>query len=60
MDMCFKLKLDEKKISACEAWKRQIIISGRQKQPASFGFYSPIRYDADVEGSSNIKKVRRY
>lgn len=52
------LKLDEKKISAYEAWKRQIIISGRQKEPASFGFYSPIRYDADVEGSANAKKKR--
>ncbi|KAH6761459.1 Outer arm dynein light chain 1 protein [Perilla frutescens var. hirtella] len=50
------LKLDEKKISACEAWKRQIIISGRQKQPASYGFYSPIRYDADVDESANTKK----
>ncbi|KAL8478615.1 hypothetical protein ACS0TY_030484 [Phlomoides rotata] len=52
------LNLDEKKISACEFWKRQIIISGRKKQPASFGFYSPIQDDADVEGSVNTKRKR--
>ncbi|KAG6424321.1 hypothetical protein SASPL_114736 [Salvia splendens] len=54
----YLLKLDEKKISACEDWKRKIIISGRQKQPASFGFYSPIRYDADVEEGAHTKKRR--
>lgn len=52
------LNLDEKKISACEVWQRRIIISGRKKQPASFGFYSPIQDDADAEGSVNTKRKR--
>ncbi|XP_047938881.1 serine/threonine-protein kinase 11-interacting protein-like [Salvia hispanica] len=54
----YLLKLDEKKISAFEDWKRKIIISSRQKQPASFGFYSPIRYEADLEEDSHTKKRR--
>ncbi|XP_057767440.1 uncharacterized protein LOC130987783 [Salvia miltiorrhiza] len=54
----YLLKLDEKKISAFEDWKRKIIISGRQKQPASFGFYSPIRYDAEIEEGAHTKKRR--
>ncbi|KAL1553939.1 serine/threonine-protein kinase 11-interacting protein-like [Salvia divinorum] len=54
----YLLKLDEKKISAFEDWKRKIIISSRQKQPASFGFYSPIRFEADVEEDAHTKKRR--
>ncbi|KAK4410806.1 Serine/threonine-protein kinase-interacting protein, partial [Sesamum angolense] len=42
-----RLKLDEKEISKSEYWERQIIIASRQKQPASFGFYSPVQDDAD-------------
>ncbi|KAI3463671.1 hypothetical protein Pfo_020334 [Paulownia fortunei] len=52
-----QLKLDEKKISTSEFWKRLIIIASRQKQPASFGFYSPVQDDADVEGSINAKRI---
>ncbi|XP_071903402.1 uncharacterized protein [Coffea arabica] len=52
------LKLDEKKISTREYWKRQIIVAGRQKQPASFGFYSPAKDDGELDGTINTK--RRY
>ncbi|KAK6153959.1 hypothetical protein DH2020_013598 [Rehmannia glutinosa] len=52
-----QLTLDEKKISICEFWKRQIIVASRQKQPASFGFYVPLQ-DADVEESINTRKKR--
>lgn len=50
-----KLILDDKKISTREVWKRQIIIASRHKQPASFGFYSPAKDEADTEGSVNTK-----
>ncbi|KAK4414183.1 Serine/threonine-protein kinase-interacting protein [Sesamum alatum] len=53
-----RLKLDEKEISKSEYWERQIIIASRQKQPASFGFYSPVQDDADVDGSINTKRKR--
>ncbi|CAA0828593.1 Outer arm dynein light chain 1 protein [Striga hermonthica] len=52
-----QLKLDEKNISVCEFWKRQIIVASRKKQPASFGFYIPLQ-DADVEESINKRKKR--
>ncbi|GER32958.1 outer arm dynein light chain 1 protein [Striga asiatica] len=52
-----QLKLDEKSISVCEFWKRQIIVGSRKKQPASFGFYIPLQ-DADVEESINKRKKR--
>ncbi|KAI3746032.1 hypothetical protein L6452_08447 [Arctium lappa] len=56
-----KLILDGKKISTREVWKRQIIIASRHKQPASFGFYSPAKYEAEAEGSVNtrMKKLSR-
>nr|GEZ14953.1 hypothetical protein [Tanacetum cinerariifolium] len=47
--------LDDKKISTRELWKRQIIIARRHKQPASFGFYSPAKDEAETEGSVNTK-----
>ncbi|KAK1406530.1 hypothetical protein QVD17_41932 [Tagetes erecta] len=50
-----KLILDDREISTREVWKRQIIISHRHTQPASFGFYSPAKYDAEGEGSVNTK-----
>ncbi|KAI3454949.1 hypothetical protein Pfo_011612 [Paulownia fortunei] len=53
-----KLKLDEKRISASEFWKQQIIVASRQKQPASFGFYSPAKDDAYLEGSIYTKRKR--
>ncbi|GFP85054.1 serine/threonine-protein kinase 11-interacting protein [Phtheirospermum japonicum] len=52
-----QLKLDEKNISICDFWKRQIIVASRRKQPASFGFYIPLP-DADVEEGINTKKKR--
>ncbi|EPS72380.1 hypothetical protein M569_02377, partial [Genlisea aurea] len=52
-----QLKLDDKKISPSEFWKRKIINMSRIKEPASFGFYSPATNDADVEGSINTKRV---
>ncbi|KAL6494365.1 hypothetical protein OROGR_031165 [Orobanche gracilis] len=52
-----RLNLDKKKISICEFWKWKIIVAGRQKQPASFGFYIPLQ-DADVKESINKKKKR--
>ena len=52
-----QLKLDEKKISTREYWKRQIIVAGRQKQPASFGFYSPAKDDGELDGTINTKRV---
>ncbi|XP_024020883.1 uncharacterized protein LOC21392153 isoform X1 [Morus notabilis] len=54
-------KLDDKEISTREFWKRQLIISSRQKRPASFGFYSPAICDDTGEGSNNRrrKKVTR-
>ncbi|XP_051119081.1 uncharacterized protein LOC127243218 isoform X2 [Andrographis paniculata] len=53
-----QLKLDEKKISTSELWKRQIIIASRQKQPASFGFYLPVWDDPDARGTLNTKRKR--
>nr|XP_043631844.1 uncharacterized protein LOC122603250 isoform X2 [Erigeron canadensis] len=50
-----KLILDDKKISTREGWKRQIIIASRHKQPASFGFYSPAKDEAETEGSVTTK-----
>ncbi|KAF8378601.1 hypothetical protein HHK36_029949 [Tetracentron sinense] len=52
-----KLKLDEKVISTRETWKRQIILASRQKRPAGFGFYSPVRDDPEGEGSFNMKRM---
>ncbi|KAK6148160.1 hypothetical protein DH2020_019072 [Rehmannia glutinosa] len=53
-----KLKLDGKRITANEFWKQQVIVASRHKQPASFGFYSPARDDADLEGSIYTKRKR--
>ncbi|KAL4578904.1 hypothetical protein LXL04_015035 [Taraxacum kok-saghyz] len=56
-----KLILDDKRISTREVWKRQIIIASRQKQPASFGFYSPAKDEAETESGVNnkLKKLSR-
>ncbi|KAF3437141.1 hypothetical protein FNV43_RR19894 [Rhamnella rubrinervis] len=51
-----KLKLDDKEISTREVWKRQLVIASRQKRPASFGFYSPAKFDARGEGIHRKKK----
>ncbi|KAJ6687717.1 NISCHARIN RELATED [Salix koriyanagi] len=51
------VKLDDQEISAREFWKRQIIISRRQKRPVSFEFYSPAI--GDDEGDVNINWKRR-
>lgn len=51
------MELDEKRICTSELWQRQIIIASRQKRPASFGFYSPARDGAKLEGSINTKRV---
>ncbi|KAL2480181.1 Outer arm dynein light chain 1 protein [Abeliophyllum distichum] len=58
---CKMLKLDEKRMSPREFWKRQIIVASQQNQPASFGFYSPAKGDADLEHSinTNRKKISR-
>ncbi|XP_055826544.1 uncharacterized protein LOC129894966 isoform X2 [Solanum dulcamara] len=53
-----KMELDEKKICTSELWQRQIIIASRQKRPASFGFYSPARDGAKLEGSIYTKRKR--
>nr|GME13451.1 serine/threonine-protein kinase 11-interacting protein-like isoform X1 [Ipomoea batatas] len=53
-----KLKLDEKKHTKSDLWKRQILIARRQRRPASFGFYSPARDDAEPEGIINTKKKK--
>ncbi|KAL4362297.1 hypothetical protein GQ457_04G011910 [Hibiscus cannabinus] len=37
------LKLDGMEIDTGEYWKRKIIVASREKQPPSFGFYSPAR-----------------
>lgn len=52
-----QLKIDDKGISTRESCKRQIIIARRQKQPSSFGFYSPAKDDAECGGIINRKKV---
>ncbi|XP_062026504.1 uncharacterized protein LOC133742837 isoform X1 [Rosa rugosa] len=52
-----KLKLDDKEISTREFWKRQLIIASRQKRPASFGFYSPIK--CDEKGDASINRRRK-
>lgn len=52
-----QLKIDDKGISTREFWKRQIIVARRQKQPSSFGFYSPAKDGAECEGIINRKKV---
>lgn len=56
-----KLKLDEKSMSPREFWKRQIIVASQQRQPASFGFYSPAKGDAELEGTinTNRRKISR-
>ncbi|XP_075514397.1 uncharacterized protein LOC142549363 isoform X1 [Primulina tabacum] len=51
-----KLKLDDKRISPSEFWKRQIIVTSRMKQPASFGFYVPAKDDANSEGINAKRK----
>ncbi|XP_019169518.1 PREDICTED: serine/threonine-protein kinase 11-interacting protein-like isoform X2 [Ipomoea nil] len=53
-----KLKLDEKKHTKSDLWKRQILIARRQKRPASFGFYSSARDDTKPEGIINTKKKK--
>ena len=53
----FQLKLDGKHIGNREFWKRQVVVTRRKSQPASYGFYSPARDGADDEGSLNRKKV---
>ncbi|XP_043694724.1 uncharacterized protein LOC122645478 isoform X2 [Telopea speciosissima] len=53
-----KLKLDDKEITTKEFWKRQIVIASRQTRPPAFGFYSPAKYDANEEGSFNMKKKK--
>lgn len=53
----FQLKLDGKQIGNREFWKRQVVVTRRKTQPASYGFYSPAREEADDEGSFNRKKV---
>ncbi|KAJ4893889.1 Outer arm dynein light chain 1 protein [Raphanus sativus] len=50
------LKLDGKQIGNREFWKRQVVVTRRKSQPASYGFYSPAREEADDEGSFNRKK----
>ncbi|CAE5959645.1 unnamed protein product [Arabidopsis arenosa] len=52
-----ELKLDGKQIGTREFWKRQII-AHRQSEPASYGFYSPARGEANEEGSCNRKKKK--
>ncbi|KAK9278470.1 hypothetical protein L1049_028036 [Liquidambar formosana] len=52
------LKLDDKEISTREFWNRQIIVASRQKRPASFGFYSPAKDDAEGEGGINTKRKK--
>ncbi|XP_010549059.1 PREDICTED: uncharacterized protein LOC104820345 isoform X2 [Tarenaya hassleriana] len=52
------LKLDGKLIGTREFWKRQIIVARKHRQPASYGFYSPARDDAEDEGSGNRKKKK--
>ncbi|KAK3026257.1 hypothetical protein RJ639_041633, partial [Escallonia herrerae] len=51
-------RLDEKNICTREFWKRQLLIASRQKRPASFGFYSPAKDDAELEGSINTKQKK--
>ncbi|KAJ8752761.1 hypothetical protein K2173_007071 [Erythroxylum novogranatense] len=52
------LKLDDKEISRREFWKRRIVIASRQKQPASYGFYSPAKHGAEGEENRNRKKKK--
>ncbi|XP_023642572.1 uncharacterized protein LOC17891015 isoform X2 [Capsella rubella] len=54
------LKLDGKHIGNREFWKRQVVVTRRKSQPASYGFYSPARDEADDEGSCNRKKTKIY
>ncbi|VVA98047.1 unnamed protein product [Arabis nemorensis] len=54
------LKLDGKHIGNREFWKRQVVVTRRKSQPASYGFYSPARGEADDEGSFNRKKAKIY
>ncbi|XP_024015064.1 uncharacterized protein LOC18024673 isoform X2 [Eutrema salsugineum] len=54
------LKLDGKHIGNREFWKRQVVVTRRKSQPASYGFYSPAREEADDEGSRNRKKTKIY
>lgn len=58
--LLLQLILDEKKISTREFWKRQIIVAGRRKQPASFGFYSPAKDDGELDGTINTKRVGNF
>ncbi|GAA0186858.1 scaffold/adaptor protein [Lithospermum erythrorhizon] len=51
-----KLKLDDRRISTEELWKRQILNARRQKRPASFGFYSPAKGDAELALNANSKR----
>ncbi|XP_075503545.1 uncharacterized protein LOC142540947 isoform X1 [Primulina tabacum] len=53
----YMLKLDDKRISSSEFWKRQIIVTSRMKQPARFGFYVPAKDDTDLEGMNTKRKT---
>lgn len=55
--MFYQFKLDDKEITTREFWKRQLIISSRQKRPASFGFYSPAICDDTGEGPNIRRRV---
>lgn len=59
--MLIQLKVDDKGITTKEFWKRQILIARRQKRPASYGFYIPVRENVEEEGlpSSKTKKMSR-
>ncbi|KAM1938342.1 hypothetical protein FF1_015953 [Malus domestica] len=54
----YKLKLDDKEISTRDFWKRQLIVAGRHKRPASFGFYSPAKCDDKGDSSTNRKRKK--
>ncbi|XP_047340407.1 serine/threonine-protein kinase 11-interacting protein-like [Impatiens glandulifera] len=53
-----KLMLDDKKISRREVWKREIIVTSRQKRLASVGFYLPAKSDTDLGTTANPKKKK--
>ncbi|CAA7048176.1 unnamed protein product [Microthlaspi erraticum] len=52
------LKLDGKHIGTREFWKRKIIVAHRQSEPASYGFYYPVREEGNEEGICTRKKKR--
>lgn len=53
-----QVKLDDREMSTREFWKRQIIVTRRQRRPASYGYYYPARENNEGEGFAYGKRKK--